>query len=565
MLSLRKALVGFTLVELMVTTGLVSVTALATAQLLGDMSKGQANAQAKSDFLTLVNFVNSALTSDLTCSATLGSARVDLTPSAQSSVLLTINGLQVGNGSSYGATLTGVRVYLTAPANLSSGGGNQQVTAGSGSNAGTYFVAMGVTITANKRVGTVTTPISSVNGSTPLSGITVQVASNTGSVSIQKCGGLRLGSASNVDLPSCSANQVLQANGVSFTCVNPPPTSCPTGYMPSGAQFVLKSDGTINTSSYQYGCVSVPTCGASQTLNPGLMDSQGRSLQATITQVPIPVMSGQLISKYDCGFQSCPAGAAPQYNSNGVIISCLADVVPMLCVPTRATLSFSTGKITYSNWTCPTAPSASGTATFCGQNCSTLPNKVGDAYFPNIANNGTNHTLASCLSSGGHMYFAGTEQSGGSDSWWAPNLTLTTDGTVQPTSQAYGCKTATNGSCPWGFASLGSYWYLQNGVNTCWNSINSGTNTCGGGTCVPSCSFTSSGGTMGYLSSGYLGPYVSGKSMIYCVDGTYYVSGGNDWTGCKYCDCVAIGCQAGCNSIGYNYRYYSSNWVNFCQ
>ena len=111
-LKLLQSIQGFTLIETMVTAGIVGVMSVATSRMMGDLTKSQKGAQQKMEFLSLVNLVSSAAMNDATCNSILvdGSNAVDLSgPNVQKEVTLHVNGSNVGNGSSWGNNLSNIR------------------------------------------------------------------------------------------------------------------------------------------------------------------------------------------------------------------------------------------------------------------------------------------------------------------------------------------------------------------------------------------------------------------------------------------------------------------------
>jgi len=317
---------GFSLLEVIIIAGIVAALSLLSAQMLNDMNRNLAASRSRSDFFTLLNLVDSALRGNITCGNAFGVAtgvnKINF-GAASSPVVLSINGLQVGGGSSYGQSLTNIQAALT----LTDPG-----EAGNGSLVGRLVKAR-LVITAQKVVsGIAGIGMSSAKvSSLPLT--TFQVAAESGIQTILSCTGLNLNNSGNLSLSNCPVGSVPVTTGTLMKCVIMPATgTCPTGYLTNGQEISAVPAGTPGSvavgSGYYTGCVAVPNCSVTKAINyVNGTDSNGNSLAATIRQVPVPVWNGRVVSEYVCGYLNCPAGAAEIYYSSPPYNSVISDCI----------------------------------------------------------------------------------------------------------------------------------------------------------------------------------------------------------------------------------------------
>jgi len=226
---------GFTLVEVIVAVGAMSVGALGLMQLMASQLQAQAKSSAKGNFGQAVSYVDSVMSNDSSCKAALGLpiafspqplGLTDKNGSPQNSQPITIFTSNNGNqgvpylsvnppGNQLGSlTVTNVSILYdngTAFTQPVSGSATQYII-----NAHIYLAA-GNTFNHLNLVNQVT-------------GLNLQV--DTSSNQITSCSGFRLGNGSSVNVPNCQPGQLVKANGTSFTCVN---AGCPTGYHQSNS------------------------------------------------------------------------------------------------------------------------------------------------------------------------------------------------------------------------------------------------------------------------------------------------------------------------------------------
>ena len=580
-LKLLQSIQGFTLIETMVTAGIVGVMSVATSRMMGDLTKSQKGAQQKMEFLSLVNLVSSAAMNDATCNSILvdGSNAVDLSgPNVQKEVTLHVNGSNVGNGSSWGNNLSNIRVYLTAPPNLGTG-----VVQGLGVNNGKYVAQVGLSITATK-VFTAQN-LSSSSGGGSLIPITVIVGASAGGV-VQSCTGLRLNNTGAFNLPICATGQVVQSNGTQMSCVTPPSLVCSAGSMPNGDLITADSAGSIKS-----GCVAVPnTCGAAQSFSASAstagQDAKGNVLSTTLYTQPIPIYQtpgSKTISSYQCGYMSCPAGAVPVYSTQfpNLIVSCKDGEVPSSCIPTTATVSMDKGLITYSGWTCqaPAINTNTGSTVqnyYCSENCAAKAPSVGsNVYFPQLAAPGNNHSLQSCIQAGGRIYMISGSPTQASDvTFTAAAGTLSSTGLISPSPNSYACYLpAKNQSY-----GCGSNWPQLS--NTIGGWLSSGKSSCSWGNgsqigglpyCRVNCGnpSTNCGGsatvTTGYFQNGAT-LIMSGNCLTgnYTSNGTKGTQSDDGWAyyDCNLCGCGGANCSNSCDSgVASTISSTYSNWL----
>lgn len=241
---------GFSLVEALITMGIVSGSMLAITSVINNSIQMQSLSESKSAFSQLLSWISSVVANDSSCSEALGLGNViiynPIPPTDYASgPFLGANGnliaplSTISNPSGYTASIPivlynkGGVVYIKSYQNSNSFStfGSIKILkvqlliqnpsaplSVSGSSRVIYQTK--IRISAMKAINSPSANTPMVNSDIPLN---IEVDPTQGN-KITSCSGFRLGNGTAVNVPKCATNQVVFANGTQFECVY---SSCP--------------------------------------------------------------------------------------------------------------------------------------------------------------------------------------------------------------------------------------------------------------------------------------------------------------------------------------------------
>lgn len=300
---------GFSLLEVIVSAGIISIGALALGSLTQIAKLSLDKSKATESLLTLKGQVGSILINSGLCAQAFAfdpnSPTITLTEGATTSgLILSLPGaMQVTNlenGVTYGSYKIN-SISLILPNTHTSGIGTNSADL-------IYQANLVINLTPNVITGAAQTR----DLQWPL---TVILNSSN---KMKYCGPIQFGNGTPMGLPPCISPRVLQWDGVSFSCRTPycsddsPPgtcsTSCTSTYcLPCPQGYIQYGfNGTLNNPN----CIKTPVCQVGGSTSPA--------------KVPVFIESA---GTFQCKQVYCPKGYLPdQLDTDGFIISCRTPI-----------------------------------------------------------------------------------------------------------------------------------------------------------------------------------------------------------------------------------------------
>ncbi len=230
--QVRSADRGFTLVEVLMATGVMGLGAVAISQMTLNQAQMQAKASAKTDFGQAISYIDSVMSNDSSCAQALGLVHSPLpfVPSIDST-------LKVANAAktySQGIVIYGANgsPYLTAdPTSPNNQLGSLKIAKIALLYDSGIVPTLSVSGSSTLKILqahiyiNVVNKIGNANLVNQVTGVNLQIDTSTSKITA--CSGFRLGNGSSVNIPNCNPGQVLFANGTGFECVS---TGCPPNW-----------------------------------------------------------------------------------------------------------------------------------------------------------------------------------------------------------------------------------------------------------------------------------------------------------------------------------------------